>query len=216
MTPAEVASSYDAIAERWASPTFSHANGIAQHERALAFLEQPAQAERRHALDVGCGGSGRFVELLLGRGFEIEGVDLSARMVELARQRHPGVSFHQADIRVWELPRRYAFISAWDSIWHVPLADQAPVLAKLLAGLAPGGVCIFTTGGLDAPGEKTDAAMGPPMYYSVLGIPDMLELVGRSGCVCRHLEYDQHPELHLYVIVQKAREPASSIQPHQD
>jgi hypothetical protein len=84
------------------------------------------------------------------------------------------------------------------------LTNQAPVLKKILQGLVSGGVCIFTTGGLDAPSEKVDSAMGPPMYYSVLGNPNTLKLISESGCICRHLEYDQYPELHLYVIVQRA------------
>jgi SAM-dependent methyltransferase len=198
MTPEDVAASYDVLADHWHGEGFPRHNGIAQHQRALAFVEH-----RRHALDVGCGSSGRIIDWLAGRGFVVEGVDVSPRMVELARQRHPHVTIHQADITAWNLPRRYDFVSAWDSIWHLPLAAQEPVLAKLLAGLAPGGVCIFTTGGLDGPEEKTDTAMGPPMYYSVLGIPATLRVITEAGCICRHLEYDQYPERHLYLIAQR-------------
>jgi 2-polyprenyl-3-methyl-5-hydroxy-6-metoxy-1,4-benzoquinol methylase len=198
MKPSEIASSYDQLAEQWQSDRFARHDGIAQHERALAFLKR-----KRHALDVGCGSSGRFIDLLSSHGFAVEGLDVSRRMIELARQRHPGVTFHHADICEWNLPRQYDFISAWDSIWHVPLAQQEAVLEKLLQGLTPGGVCIFTTGGLDAPGEKTDSAMGPRMYYSVLGIPKTLKALAQAGCACRHLEYDQYPELHVYLIAQR-------------
>ncbi len=45
--------------------------------------------------------------------------------------------------------------------------------------------------------------MGPPVHYSVLGISRTLELLSEFGCVCRHLEYDQFPEKHLFIIVQK-------------
>lgn len=124
-------------------------------------------------------------------------------MLELAQRRHPEVTFHRADVCRWQPPAPYDFISAWDSIWHVPLDRQEPVLRKLLAALAPGGVCIFTIGGLDAPDETQNAAMGVPMYHAALGIPRTLEMVAGSGCVCRHLEYDQYPERHVYLIVQK-------------
>jgi SAM-dependent methyltransferase len=129
-------------------------------------------------------------------------------MIELAGQRHPDVRFHHADICEWEFPARYDFISAWDSIWHIPLERQEPVLRKILHGLTPGGVCIFTTGGLDGPSEKVDSAMGPPMYYSAPGLPDTLALIASAGCICRHLEYDQHPELHVFVIAQRAHRDA--------
>jgi hypothetical protein len=64
-------------------------------------------------------------------------------------------------------------------------------LSKIMQSLTPGGVCIFKTGGLDAASEKVDSVMGPQMYYSVLGIPNTLKVISESGCVCRHLEYDQ-------------------------
>ena len=172
--------------------------GIPQLERALKFT-----TAGRYALDIGCGCSGRFIDRLIEHGFHVEGVDVSARMIALAKQRHPNVAVHHADICQWNLPRRYDVIVAWDSLWHVPLADQASVMRKICAGLTQNGVCLFTMGGLDEPGEKTDSYMGPPMYYSSLGIPQTLELLTGCGCVCRHLEFDQYPEQHLYVIAQK-------------
>lgn len=198
MDPIDTGRAYNEIAERWNSDAFYRENGIAQHERAIAFV-----TNRGRALDVGCGSSGRFIDLLLSSGFDVEGVDISERMIELARNRHPDTIFHHADICRWELPTRYDFISAWDSIWHVPLGENEKVLRKLLRGLAPGGICIFTTGARDAPEEKTDANMGPEVYFSVLGIPRTLEVLAECDCICRHLEYDQYPELHLYIIAQK-------------
>jgi len=197
MTPDEVGRSYDAIAHLWEAPRHP-LSGIPQHQRALQFLKT-----RQFALDVGCGCNGRIVELLQAQGFRVEGVDVSERMVELARERHPGARIHRADICRWEFPRQYDFVSGWDSIWHVPLAEQAGVLRKLCGGLNPGGVLIFTTGGTDEPGEVRDAHMGPPMYTATLGIPQTLSLLTQFGCICRHLEYDQFPELHVYVIAQK-------------
>ena len=125
-------------------------------------------------------------------------------MIALARQRHPGVPFHHADIAQWNFPRKYDFISAWDSTWHLPLKLQGPVLEKISAALAPGGVHLFTTVGFDEPGDHGDSGqMGIPLAYGTLGIPSLLALLEKFGCVCRHLEYDQYPELHLVVIAQK-------------
>lgn len=199
MDPKEIAKSYNQIADIWNSETFPRNNGIQQHERAIAFIK-----DKHHALDIGCGSSGRFIDLLKSHGFDVEGIDISDQMIKLARQRHPDVIFYHTDICKWDFPKKYDFISAWDSIWHLPLLEQEPVLQKILQSLNPGGVCIFTTAGLDAPSEKVDSAMGPPVYYSQLGIPNTLKAISASGCVCRHLEYDQYPELHLYIIVQKA------------
>ena len=200
MHPSEIAASYDTIARRWLEPHLE-TNGIRQHEHALKF--RAINESEGHALDVGSGCSGRFIRLLESRGYRVEALDLSAQMLALARQRNPGVTFHHADICEWNPPRQYDFITAWDSIWHVPLAHAEAVLRKLCGALAPGGIFIWTTGGLDAPAEKHDSAMGPPVYYSVLGIPHTLQVIHDAGCICRHLEYDQHPEQHLFLIAQK-------------
>lgn len=163
------------------------------------------------ALDVGCGSNGRFIELLGQHGFAVEGLDVSARMLELAQQRHPTATFQLADVCEWTPARSYDFISAWDSIWHVPLSAQQPVLNKLFGCLAPEGVCIFTMGGLDTAAEKTDSAMGPQMYYSTLGVSKVLQLVEAAGCTCRHLEFDQYPEPHVYLIVQRTPATMSTL-----
>lgn len=206
MTPRQTARSYDKIAYHWNSDEFNRSNGIAQHQRALRFTER-----RETAIDLGCGSSGRIIDLMISEGFETEGLDLSPEMLRLARRRHPETLFHHADVCDWEFPKRYDFISAWDSIWHAPLAAHEALLKKICDGLNPGGVLIFTSGGLDQPGEVTPPCLGQPLYTAALGIPRLLEIVSRQACICRHLEYDQHPELHLYLIVQKA-EPSASAQ----
>jgi SAM-dependent methyltransferase len=198
MRPFEVAHSYDHLAPLWAGPDFHRDNGMPQHRRALQFVSRPGKA-----LDVGCGSSGRFIDLLMERGFKVEGIDISTEMIRLARQRHPQVVFHHANLIEWTPPQAYDFISAWDSVWHVPLSSQEPVWAKLLHALAPGGVMILTTGGLDTPGEVQNSHMGVPMYHATPGLPALCRLIAEAGCVIRHLEYDQWPEKHLVVVVQR-------------
>lgn len=200
MPSASIASAYDALAERWLDDAFDPANGVRQHERALAFL---GKQEEGWALSVGCGCNTRFNPLLRAHGLRIEGVDISARMIALARAADPAVVLHQADIVSWTPPRRYRLISAWDSIWHVRLEQQRGLMRKLMGALEPGGVLILSAGGLDGPDEHVDATMGPAVYYSTLGIPGLLAVVDEAGCVCRHLEFDQYPEKHLFVIAQR-------------
>lgn len=202
LTPEETARSYDALADHWNGDEFHRANGIAQHERAIRFSKKSGRA-----LDVGCGSSGRIIDLLQEHGFAVEGLDISEKMLAHARSRHPDVEFHQADIVSWEFPGAYEFISAWDSIWHVPLEQQESVLRKLCAGLADGGVLITSSGGIDEASEGSNPFKGQPLYHAALGIPKILRVIDECGCICRHLEYDEaHGEevgRHLTVIVQR-------------
>ena len=199
METRQTAANYDKLASHWAGPSGpGKSNGIEAHERAIRLLGRSGRA-----IDIGCGSSGRLIDLLLSHGFQVEGLDFSPEMLALAKKRHPQVVFHHADIYVWEAPRKYDFISAWDSIWHVPLAQHEAVLIKLCSALAPGGVLLFTTGAVDAPGEVTNPFQGQPLYHAALGVSPTLRLIDQSGCVCRHLEQDQFPDKNLYLIVQK-------------
>ncbi len=158
---------------------------------------------RGKALDIGCGCTGRFIDFLQQEDFTPEGVDISDEMLRLAKQKHPDVTFHHQDICQWQPLEKYDFITAWDSIWHIPLVQQESVMTKLIGSLNKDGVLIFSFGGTDEPGEHTDSFMGPEVYYSTLGTNGFVSLLMKLGAVCRHLEYDQHPELHTYLIVQK-------------
>lgn len=198
MNPKDIGQAYDEITHLWERENFDRSNGVTQHERAISFVKS-----RGNALDVGCGCTGRFIDLLLGEGFSPEGIDISSEMVRLAKNKHPKIKFYKKNICEWELPKKYDFITAWDSIWHIPLEQQESVLEKLLSALNSGGVCIFSGGGADEPGDHRDDYMGPEVYYSTLGISGFLKVISDLGCTCRHLEYDQYPELHTYFIVQK-------------
>lgn len=206
MKPVDIGKAYDQITHLWGRSDFDFSNGISAHERAIAFLKNIDINERYHskvALDVGCGCTGRLIDLLLKHDFVVEGLDISQEMINLARKKHAEICFHHEDICEWELPKKYDFITAWDSIWHIPLDKQEIVLTKLISGLNPNGIFIFSCGGIDKPDEHINNAMGPQVYYSSLGVTGFFELMIKQSCICRHFEYDQPPELHSYFIVQK-------------
>ncbi len=198
MNPQKIGKAYDQITHLWEWGEFNRNNGIEQHKRAITFVKT-----RGKALDVGCGCTGRFIDLLQSEEFSPEGVDISEKMIELAKSRNPEIVFHHQDICEWLPQEKYDFITAWDSIWHVPLNQQAKVIAKLLSALNANGVLIFSCGGTDDKGDHIDDCMGPKIYYSSLGINGFLQLINEAGGVCRHLEYDQYPALHTYLIAQK-------------
>lgn len=143
------------------------------------------------------------MDLLAKAGFKPEGLDVSEKMITLARRRNPEWHFYHEDICSYRLPEKYDFISAWDSIWHIPLAEQVSVMSKLARALNPGGILIFSFGGVNAPGDHCDDTMGPMMYYSSLGTNGFIQVVLDNGCTIKHLELDQYPELHTYMVVQK-------------
>ena len=198
MDPQATAAGYDQIAQWWQTQHRASRYGIAALEKALQFV-----AKRGSAIDIGCGSSGRFIEILIQQGFQPEGLDISAEMIRLAQQRHSDRSFHHADVCTWTPPRQYGLITAWDSTFHLPLAQQEPVTRKLCGALEPEGVFLFSGGGGPTGSEISGTFQEQTFEYSSLGTNGFLRVIDECGCTCQHLEYDQHPLNHVYWVVQK-------------
>lgn len=196
MEPAVLGTKYDKIAQWWHDQHVHSSYGLAQVEKAIRFTFHGGKA-----LDVGCGAGGRFVRLLQSHRFAVTGLDVSKEMISLARKNHPEHTFIHQDICTWDTNEKFDFIVAWDSIFHLPLAMQRPVVSKLCNLLARGGVLMYTFG--DAHGEHTDQWHNDTFYYSSIGITENLQLLMHKGLKILHLELDQYPESHVYTIAAK-------------
>ncbi|MFA5157631.1 MAG: methyltransferase domain-containing protein [Patescibacteria group bacterium] len=94
-------------------------------------------------LDVGCG-PGRDANYFKQKGFEIEGVDLSEKMIELAQKNYPDIKFSVADMRRLDYPaENFDGIFFSFSLIHLPKADVPSVITKVYKILKKGGI-IFT------------------------------------------------------------------------
>lgn len=103
------------------------------HRRFLTYV--PANGL---ILDAGCG-AGRDSKAFLQAGFRVRAFDASAELVRLA-QAHSG---HPVELRRFEdVEERSCYDGIWAcaSLLHVPEADLPVILARVWAGLKPGGV----------------------------------------------------------------------------
>lgn len=196
MNPTLIGRKYNKIADWWHHHHNRSAYGVAQFQKALAFV-----AMHGKVLDIGCGAGGRFIRILEQQRFAVTGVDVSEEMIRLARHNHSEHTFIHADICCWETTEHFDLIFAWDSLFHLPYGMHKPVLSKLCQWLNPGGVLLYTFG--DAVGEHTDQWHEDTFYYSSIGINENLSLLMGQNLSIRHLELDQYPEQHAYVIAVK-------------
>ncbi|MFZ9704170.1 MAG: class I SAM-dependent methyltransferase, partial [Bacilli bacterium] len=82
-----------------------------------------------HVLDVGCGTGYPIASYLVQQGFTLTGIDVAEEMLVFAKQLHlPNVTFLHEDIQTWISPITYDAIIAFDSLFHLPMASQVPVL----------------------------------------------------------------------------------------
>lgn len=94
-------------------------------------------------LDAGCG-PGVDSAYMVSQDFEVVGVDLSDKMLELARKKSPNTRFEKADIRELNFDENsFDGILASYSLIHIPKKDIQNVIKNFLKILKPDGVmCI--------------------------------------------------------------------------
>lgn len=132
--------SYDTIADAYAE-RFSDWLGVHPTDRALlgAFAELVTARGGGPVADIGCG-PGQVSAALDALGVPVFGVDLSSRMVELARRAHPGLRFHVGSMTSLDLPNEtLSGIVALYSVIHVPDDHLPTVFAEFHRVLVPGG-----------------------------------------------------------------------------
>ncbi|MFO0762513.1 MAG: bifunctional class I SAM-dependent methyltransferase/glycosyltransferase family 2 protein [Byssovorax sp.] len=127
---------YDAIAEgraRWVAENHYYAEQV---YRLIGSMVLPGS----RVLEVGCG-LGDLLSAL--PGIHGVGVDVSARMIELAKERHPGLDLRVCDVERDPLPEGpFDDIVLSDVVGHLDDIERA--LERLRPLLAPGGRVIVT------------------------------------------------------------------------
>lgn len=130
-------------------------------------------------LDLGCGTGEPILRFLAGRGFELTGVDASAAMLAIARERFPGTRFLQGDMRDLALDRKFDAVIAWHSLFHLPHEDQRAMFAAFAHLLHPGGLLMFTSG--SEHGESWSDNGGQMLYHASLDAGEYRGLLERHG-----------------------------------
>lgn len=108
----------------------------------LAIVEGELHTDGRRLLDVACG-TGLHLEHLR-EGFDVEGLDLSPELLEIACERNPALTFHRADMRTFALDSRYDVITClFSSIGYMTTIDDLHrAVARMADHLVPGGLLI--------------------------------------------------------------------------
>lgn len=115
-----------------------------RHEQAAKFLrDRLRDVSAARVLDLGCG-DGVMGEVLRGDGYEVEGADVSSRVLDVAERWYAGT--RRFDMNRDELPE--AWRSAFDAVVCLEVLEHLEHprrnIEQALAALKPGGVAAFS------------------------------------------------------------------------
>lgn len=175
-------SSYDTVASDYAELVKTlFAQGSLGRAMLAAFAELVQAAGGGPVADLGCG-PGQVTAYLDALGVSAFGVDLSPKMVEIARRTYPDLRFEVGSMTALDLPDgELRGIVAWWSILHTPPQVLPTVFAEFHRTLAPGGHLLV---GFHAGDEqlRPERAYGHPVsYHAYLLPPDRItELLSQA------------------------------------
>jgi ubiquinone/menaquinone biosynthesis C-methylase UbiE len=135
-------------------------------------------------LDAGCAG-GRDCQSFAQRGFSVIGIDLSAKLLKIAKDSAPTCRFLQADIRNIPLPD-----SSVDGVWscasilHLERAQVPRALAEFNRVLKTGAACCIIVKKGQGRAEETIAdstSQGMPRFFTYFQEDELRGLCRTAG-----------------------------------
>lgn len=206
-----VRTSYDAVADNYVSMGMGDLGPEPWLRAALnAFAEQVRGIGP--VLDAGCG-PGTTSGYLHALGVEVRGIDLSPRMIEHARQLHPGVPFEVASTtEVAPAAESLGGVLGWWSWFNLPRSVLPQVIARMARALRPGGQLLVGTHCGDGDVRRTSGYGGVPVRWTThLYQPEQLaEMLTAAGLeITVELRFPPEPPQRAQVLV-AARKPTSN------
>ena len=143
-------------------------------DRFLALLAPGASV-----LDIGCGAGEPIARSLIERGCHVTGIDSSAALIGMCKNRFPDQEWIVADMRGLSSDRRLDGILAWDSFFHLSPEDQRRMFPIFRRLARPQAALMFTSG--PSHGEAIGTFRGEPLYHGSLDEAEYRSLLVQNG-----------------------------------
>lgn len=134
----KIRQSYDKIADTWYEKREWYIEQ-ASIDKAIQYLSPNAKI-----LDVGCGSGKPIAAYLVKKGFEVYGIDISAKLVEYAKEVMPDDHLFVGDICDFTTVLKFDAIVCWFALFHVHAKYHVDVLRKFHSFLHPKGILCIT------------------------------------------------------------------------
>jgi 2-polyprenyl-3-methyl-5-hydroxy-6-metoxy-1,4-benzoquinol methylase len=132
-------------------------------------------------LDLGCGGGQPLTAYFAEKGFDITGVDISRKMIEIAHGQIPQGNFFVSDMTECEFAEaEFDVIVSAFAIIHVPQEKQFSLFENIFKWLKKDAVAFLILAANDVP-EWIENFYGAKMYWSHFGSEKYKDIINEVG-----------------------------------
>ena len=142
--------------------------------------------KRSRVLDVGCGTGVPFTKFLVERGHQVVGIDISSRMVQLARKNVPQATFRELSMTDLDYENEFEGVVASYTMLLLDPPRFKDVSQKIVHSLMKGGLFYLSLNepweeGADVDGEAVVEIMGETMYSRAYTREEVLDVFVPGG-----------------------------------
>jgi ubiquinone/menaquinone biosynthesis C-methylase UbiE len=169
-----VEKSYDKMGETY--------HNFRDNEKFIRELEQFSELlpTSGQVLDAGCGVGRPTSEFLVKQGLDVTGVDISKKMIDLAKKNVPDAKFYQKNILTLDFPdESFDGIICVYTLWHIPRINHPTIIESFHHMLKDNGILVLNTGIYESEGMSD--FFGEPMLWSTNNPMKTLAVVNDLG-----------------------------------
>lgn len=151
--------------------------------KSLKYLEQFSKLleKGKTILDVGCGAGKPVDEYLVKQGFAVNGIDISERMIELAKKNVPQSFYEVKDMsKLKESEYCVDGIVSFYAIFHTSRETHQELLNRFASFMPNGGAILITMGSGEWEGTEENFH-GAKMFWSHYGAEKNKEIIENAG-----------------------------------
>lgn len=121
---------------------YAHKDYEGEAAKLRGYIEEHLNSPGDRLLDVACG-TGEHIQYLK-KHFEVEGLDLDSELLQIAREKNPGILFHEGDMIEFDLGKKFDILTClFSSIGYVQTLDNlGQAIGCMARHLVPGGLLL--------------------------------------------------------------------------
>ena len=173
------------------------------------FLKKLTELIPKHSnvLDLGSGCGVPYDRYLAGQGFDITGIDVTQKHINLAKQNVPEAKYIKGDFSKIDLEKeKYHAIVSFYAIFHIPREEHKALFIRMNDLLKKDGIILVTLGTSNSEYGFDEDWFGAPMAWSSHDPEMAKQIIIGSGFKILEAAFEGEPgdnEYHFWVMAQK-------------